>query len=214
MLTDDEVARIEAEGKRQEEADRLPLRLQVVKAMKKADEAKFGELRAEIAALRQQVADIEATCDQAVKWIGRFSEELVDAGGAHGDRTVALSNLRTLIAERNRLAGELDDTKREMEAVRRASRSIAFNAAATERNLATAESQVRQLTEHTAALAGELAEAKATIERQREYIAEQHKAIDALRSFPARAEQGQQTPPVRFSPVACPFCGEAEEETR
>lgn len=51
----------------------------------------------------QRLTALTAERDEAVKWIGRFAEELINAGGAIGDRTVALANLRAVIADVTRL---------------------------------------------------------------------------------------------------------------
>ncbi len=45
--------------------------------------------------------------DDAVKFLGRMAEDLVNAGGRFGDREVALANLRAVIAERDVLKAEL-----------------------------------------------------------------------------------------------------------
>lgn len=55
------------------------------------------------ALLRETTAERDA----AVEWIGCVRDELVMAGGAGGDRVVALANLRALIRERDALRDAL-----------------------------------------------------------------------------------------------------------
>lgn len=56
------------------------------------------ETRLEVAAI---ISALEQERDDAVSWIHTVLEELVLAGGARGDRTVGLANLRALIRQRD-----------------------------------------------------------------------------------------------------------------
>jgi hypothetical protein len=67
----------------------------------------------EASALLQRAENAELRLDEATRWIAVVTEELVAAGGARGDRDVALANLRALIVSSQQHAKELVKARNE-----------------------------------------------------------------------------------------------------
>ncbi len=63
-------------------------------------------------AARAALREAEQERDDAVQWIGVVITELVEAGGASGDRTVALANLRRILARCAALEQQVADAGR------------------------------------------------------------------------------------------------------
>ncbi len=80
----------------------------------------IAHVRSELDAAKQRIAELEGERDSAVTWIRVVIEELANAGGKSGDRTVALENLRTLIRERasDRRTGFLECQRQAVECAR------------------------------------------------------------------------------------------------
>lgn len=97
-------------GRRQRQDD-----IRALLAAHDALQAQLAEARAERDRLHdqwyaeaQRLQQAERERAEAVQWIGVVREELVCAGGASGDRAVALANLRALIAARDEARAEVE----------------------------------------------------------------------------------------------------------
>jgi hypothetical protein len=100
--------------------------------------------------------------DDAVSMLGIMRDELINSGGESGDRTVALSNLRTLIIARDAAERELAGIKTEASHYKRLFDAL-LKAGLGELELAT-------LPQRVDAMIAEATEAKAENKRLRELI--------------------------------------------